>query len=175
MALSPQPPWARLHLWSRAGLLVCVWFPDSGFDVRAGLLMEAWRGDRLCTNAHVWQLPQQSPGAGPRQTGEGWLVAKGPAWGLRPLSPLFAPLSLVLLLALPLSLKRQPHLVPSRFLQGLAVLGAEGQAWSLPVCSTVSCLTTSRGRLAFSEIILQYTGHGSQTRLLSCPGSRGVP
>lgn len=79
VALSPQPPGARLHLWSRAGLFVCVWFPDSGFDVRAGLLMEAWRGDRLCTHAHAWQLPQQSPGAGRRQAGEGWLVAKGPA------------------------------------------------------------------------------------------------
>lgn len=64
-----------------------------------------------------------------------------PGWGLRPLSPLFAPLSLVLLLALPPFLKRQPCLVPSRFLQASAVLGRKGRLGS---CLCVALRAASR-------------------------------
>lgn len=62
---------APVVVWGR---LVCLYlkFPDSEFDVRAGLLVGGLAG-RLCTNAHGWQLPRESTGAGQSRAENDWL------------------------------------------------------------------------------------------------------
>lgn len=100
-AVAVSPPasvgMAPLVVWG--GLVcLCLKFPDSEFNVRAGLLggeivsaqMHACGG--FPGRAWVWDRGR-----------EGWLVAKYPAWELRSLSPLLAPLPLACSLALPLA------------------------------------------------------------------------
>lgn len=79
---------APLVVWGR---LVCLYlkFPDSEFDVRAGLLVEGLAG-RLSPHECTWL--SASPGKHGRRTelGRGPLVAERPAWGLRSLALLLA-------------------------------------------------------------------------------------
>ena len=94
---------APLVVWGRL-VCLCLKFPDSKFDVRAGLLVGGLVGRLFLHKCTRLAASQGSPDTGRRQTGEGWLVAKYLAWELRSLSPLLTPLSLVLSLAVPLSL-----------------------------------------------------------------------
>lgn len=71
-------------------------------------------------------------------------------------------------MAAPLGALRSPEGCPSALLEQSPCLAA-------PVRGAFSCVTTPRGLLTISEIVLQHTGRGSQTRLLSRLGWQEVP
>lgn len=172
---------APLVVWGR---LVCLYlkFPDSEFDVRAGLLVGGLAG-RL--SPHKCTRLAASPGEHRRGTepGRGWLVAKCPAWELRSLSLFLAPLAWHSCFLCPLLAKNSPTGSPRGLREAQqcwgpraasGALGAECCGRPVPVCGAVSCVTSSRGLLTFSEIILQHIGHGSQSRRLSWLGWQEV-
>lgn len=145
---------APLVVWGRL-VCLCLKFPDSEFDVRAGLLV----GGRL--GGEIVSAQMHTSGSFPREhgcrtetDGQRMVGCEMPGLGIevtfsspRPTFPGAVARST------PFPLMAAP-LVPLRALRGSAVLGVEGWAHSVPVYGAVSCVMTSRGLLTFSEIIL---------------------